>query len=366
MQGDAGGEPANGSVGPSWVTLGSLRREALSSRLAIVARDEHGIKGETGERVARFFDRASEFYRNNPEGSRTLAVMGYDSKEQMVLLDIASRLNPPLNLRYIPTSLSPSNGHAKEDGKRQEATRQPVSVEARAMTPTGSGALSAEPLLFPRTKPIDSTDRYVPNATPMPATPTEPDPGYSMIDHFETLDAPWTLIDHANANAVPTKPENPYAGMTQDQLLAAYREKKAQVAERVSQELIARRKMATEPPAPSVQLPGPSYPPRGPLATPGLASPAQADETTASSRNGAEGRRWQSPPVLPSQRTDAIPDRVFGVILAFLAGAVPTGILGFLEATRMVIAPVHFLTPLVLFAAALGCIGAAIITTVVA
>ena len=404
-----------------WPSLASPFREQIAREVAKEARNK-GFKMMSLRDVMDFFDTYSAGqgrYRFTSEEEQKLVEIATGATPPVEFNTRgAGAWAPEESWHEVPSNgqsrlpRPPPNGHTNGGVVQQIGpegfgeTRPVVATRDAVMKSMGSGALLVEP----DHPPVDSTDLYKKlageNVVPPPAlpvsqypktidTPTGPklnpayegpkeEPEYTLVDHMDLPEKEYTLLDHSSIStrsdtdgqnpgrvnaltpaqagtkgAAETRVENPYSNLSLEELIAL-RDSKRLKAETIS-----------SPPAPKAQEPGPPYPPRGPLASkPAMAftsSPARADETTVSQE--AEGRRWQSPPVSSQPRyvepAGSISNRALGVMIAFLAGAVPTMLLGFLEAERMVVPPVQFLTPIILFAMALGCVGAALVTTVV-
>ena len=353
-----------------WPSLNADARRKIASEVAIYARKYYKLKDESPARVQEFFDRYAA----------GISVVEFTPLEQQALIEIGSSTKPHSLFPRNGHSPSPSNGHAKEDVKEAAKAAEVPSVENKqAMKPGSSGALPVE---LDRSHPIDSTDLYKSLAPQGPAVSTVPVQDSARLDTgARGVLQPATAKDTPGQDG-PGEPAKMRAESSQEILDASIQKALSEMSlsdllklkdSRIDQlREIQDHSKSFEAPRKKLQEPPSPYTYGRPLTSPPdslpVGNPAQADETTVPNATRAEGRRWQSPPVsspLLAQAPGSISTKALAVMIAFLAGAVPTLLLGFLEAEKMIVPPIRFLTPLVYFAMALGCVGAALVTTMV-
>ena len=255
-------------TGPDdWSSYTASQREFVATKVALLARDTQKVKGETPDRVKRFFDM---YCAGVPKEG--IAAEGFGAKEQDALEFLAGCSNRPFLHR--PNG---SNGHDLSPAPRQTGASAekgiPGPVAPGAMKPA-TRILPAEPASpepeYPETLTLPD-GRVVPNPAfhdsarsdvaprsekpelhtggPGETVVTEMRAEYTLLDHTETAgkeDEPYTILDHAAlpstgpaTSSIPAS-RSPYADLTEQELMVLKKDKYDRLVSAISAELVAR------------------------------------------------------------------------------------------------------------------------------
>ncbi len=378
-----------------------------------MARDTEKVKGESPDRVKRFFDL---YAKGVP--TEGIASEGFGTKEQEALIFIAGCSNKP----FLHRPTDGGNGHSGSYGKtplpaskpmREAVEEGPAAVAKAAMKPE---ALTVPPVEPATSGPRDRTDEFatqeypatitlpdgrsVPNPvyrnpkpnvgsgaseggklsgeeTTLRSSPeAEPKPEYTLVDHTEMIakeEAPYTLADHPgwevarSTESQPPQTGNRYEHLTEEELLVLRNHKLSKIVGKVSNELVARPKKVQEPPAPI-----PSWRPEK---SPAARGESQSDETTFSQEDEAPGGRVRTvsrpfPDYAgrgPTPGYDGVSSWRVGAVVLAIIGAVTVLAAGFLGASHRLSLPSigGMSGPTVMLLGAVGFAGAGVLAAVV-
>jgi hypothetical protein len=329
-------------VSGGWPSFDAPTREIIASRVALLARDKNSLRGETPDRVMKFFDLWS-----GGVPTESIAAQGYGAREQEALLFLAGCSDVP----FLHRPTNGGNGHSRSydnpsppaNPPQGEAKEKGPPVANAAMTPDTTPTVQPDEPAYPRY--IDLPDgRVVPNPAYQGSALSDTGGGSSPGSHggprrFESSEPDSPVGVTPVTAPAETGAEQPDIDVLMDRL------------EKISAEMgiPSRPRNLQEPPVPSYPWRPEKSPARGveqlsdDAGPPGYRSPGPRDE--APMRQSPTASR-PSPEGGLTREYDVVPTWKVAMMFAVIVGVAASFLLGLFEITHRLASPASYLGPM--------------------